>query len=321
MSTIISDQLSSGLAGSGSRGGSQKHAVRKYDFREPEGFDRSHLRSLHSAFDVFVRLAGGSLTGALRTPVHVRVRDIRQSTWEEFAKAAESPSHLVVFNLSPLPGKAILYVPLALAMAVVDMRLSGTGIGDFPVRPLTEIEDVLVSTVTDDLIGELVNALAPYLMVSPSVSQKASDTDLLQAVIPSGVCAVAEFEVRIGEGEPFRAAICAPYQFVRPIVEAIERKDVLARGSEDDKDSALLPSLLGVALPVSIQFQGVKLTPLEVASLTSGDVIPLKHRPDRPLTMTVGGERCFSVIPTKVRRRLAALIVDSEKRRQRDQSQ
>ncbi len=283
---------------------------RAYDFRTPEGLDRSHLRFLHNVFDIYVRLAGGVLTGALRMPVHVAVSDIRQTAWDDFARNSESPAHLVVFSMAPLPAKCIMYLPLDLSMGMVDVRLSGPGDGWYPKRPLTEIEEVLLAPIVDSLLNEMGNALGHYLPVNMAVNQKAADTDLLQAVISSGFCVVVEMEVRFGDGAAFMMAICLPFPVVRPIVEAIEKSELALTADPDEPDPALLAQLLRVPVELSVRFSSTRLSPPEIRDLAPGDVIPLHHPPGAPLSLVAGGLPRLSVLPTSVGRHLAAVVVD-----------
>jgi flagellar motor switch protein FliM len=287
--------------------------VRPYDFRQPEGLERGQLRGLRSVLDVYVRLAGGSLTSSLRTPVHMRVTDVRHSSWEGFAAAVENPAHLLVIELPPMPGRGIFYMPLAYAMAMLDVRMSGPGTGRFPKRPLTEIEDALLMPLMEASIGVMSTAFAPYVELSPRILQRAPDVDLLQAVIPSGFAVVIEFEVRLGEGGVFKPLLCLQLSTVRPIAEAIERTELLLGGERHSGPSpTLLERLLDVPVDLAVVFDPVRLTTSEVAALKVGDVIPLRHQPGRPLKLLAGGMPLFSVLPTTERRRLAAIVVEPD---------
>jgi len=284
--------------------------VRPYDFRTPEGLDRSRVRMLNSVLDAFSRLAGGVMTGALRMPVHVKVADIRQIAWEEFTRDAKSPAHLIVFTMAPLPARSILYIPLDLAMAMVDVRLSGSGSGWYPQRALTEIEEVLLAPIVDSLLSELSNAIGHYLKVDIAVTQKVADTDVLQAVIASGFCVAAEFEVRFGESATFVMVMCLPFPVARPIVDAVERAELAAGGEPGEPDPVLESQVLRTPLELAVRFDPVSLTAPEIAGLVPGDVILLRHRVGRPLTLVAGNLPRMSVLPTAVGHRLAAVVVD-----------
>ena len=287
---------------------------RLYDFRQPEGLDRGHLRSLHAALDVFVRLAGGALTGALQMPIHMRVSDIRQSAWEEFAIEVDNPAHLLVLEFGSIPGRAIFHLPLPFAMSMIEVRMSGSGGGRFPNRQLTEIEDALLSPLIEAIFGEFAVAFAPYIEVHPRVVQKAPDIDLLQAVIPSGSCVVIDFEVNVGEAT-FRPSLVTQFPTVRPIIDAIEHAD-LALGSSERSATpspAHMDRLLEVPVELEVVFpRTIHLSPVEVAALAVGDVLPLHHQPGRPVRLLAGGMPVHWALPTTTGRRLAAVIVEPD---------
>ena len=57
-------------------------------------------------------------------------------------------------------------------------------------------------------------------------------------------------------------------------------------------------------------FGSVTLTSGEIVSLREGDVLPLHHKVDDPLTVTAVGQPLLSATPGKRGKRLAVLIVD-----------
>jgi flagellar motor switch protein FliM len=264
--------------------------------------------------DVFVRLAGGALTGALQTPIHMRVAEIRQAAWEEFALEVENPAHLLVLELGSVPGRAIFHLPLAFAMSMLEVRMSGTGAGRFPNRQLTEIEDALLSPLIEAIFGELMVAFAPYIELHPRVVQKAPDIDLLQAVIPSGSCVIIDFAVNVGD-VTFRPSLVTQFPTIRPIIEAIEHSDLALGAAERDlgPSPARIERVLEVPVDLEVVFpRTVHLSPVEVASLSPGDVIPLGHEPGRPLRVLAGGLPVHWALPTTIGHRLAAVIVDPD---------
>ena len=65
----------------------------------------------------------------LRTPVKVDIGELEQQRWEEYVNGLPDPTFLTGATVVPTGGRIILHLPLPLAMALVEIRLGGTGHG------------------------------------------------------------------------------------------------------------------------------------------------------------------------------------------------
>jgi flagellar motor switch protein FliM len=65
-----------------------------------------------------------------------------------------------------------------------------------------------------------------------------------------------------------------------------------------------------VPVEVSVRFGSVTLTSAEIVGLREGDVLPLHHRVEEPLTLTAVGQPMLRATPGKRGKRLAVMIVD-----------
>ena len=77
-----------------------------YDFRRPDKFSKDQLRTLQITHETFARLLASSLSGYLRTMVHIDLISVEQVPYDEYMRFLSS-SILNVFSLAPLEGQAI----------------------------------------------------------------------------------------------------------------------------------------------------------------------------------------------------------------------
>ena len=108
--------------------------IRVHDFRMPKTLDRNHLRGLQVLYETLAHRASGLLTNRLRTPVTLTLGEFEQHTWGEYAGQLPEPTCLFAATMAPLQGRAVLHVPLPLAMTVVDLRMGGKGKRSLPGR-------------------------------------------------------------------------------------------------------------------------------------------------------------------------------------------
>jgi flagellar motor switch protein FliM len=121
--------------------------VSRHDFRRTKTLDRFHVHTVGMVLESFARLATTPLSTVLRQPCSLSLISLDQVTWAEVSQTLDNTLHFVTFTLPPVPGSSLLALPIADALAIVDLRLAGSGEGDYPERMLTEIEQELPSPV------------------------------------------------------------------------------------------------------------------------------------------------------------------------------
>ena len=58
-----------------------------------------------------------------------------------------------------------------------------------------------------------------------------------------------------------------------------------------------------------MRFASVALTQAEIIALEVGDIVPLNHGIDEPVTVTVDGVHCYDAVTGRRGKRLACLVV------------
>ena len=288
--------------------------VRRYDFRTPEVLDRNRLRSLGLVLENFSRLASRRLSVDLHVPVELVVTDTREMVWEELADAHD-PYCMVLFGLNPLPGRALLHLPTELAMAIVDLRMGGTGTGSYPTRPLSDIDVELLTDVMGGALEQLAAAFGHLAAVSLGGMQVESTAQLLQVVRASDSCLAVRLEVRMGEDASLTrtCSLGLPLTTLRPLMRALlYMGDGHGRGSADGVHSAAQERLLDPLVDVAVRFQPKSLSSQDILGLQVGDVINLHHPCDLPLEVAVEDVVYLAALPMERARRIACTVVDPE---------
>ena len=287
--------------------------MRPYDFRTPEVLDRNRLRSLGLVLENFSRLASRRLSTDLHLPAELVVTDTREVIWDELADR-EDPYCMVLFGLSPLPGRAILHLPVELAMAIVDLRMGGDGGGGYPVRPLSDIDVELLTDVMSAALEQLATAFSHVAGVAFNGLQVESTAQLLQVVRPSDTCLAVRIEVRLGEDASFVRAcnLGLPLTMLRPLMRALLHVgDGNARGAADGHDPAG-ERLLEAPVEVVARFHPTALSSSEILGLQVGDVINLHHPCELPLEVAVEDVVYLSALPMERARRIACTVVEHQ---------
>src|SRR5258707_15604356 len=94
----------------------------RFDFSAPRGLERPQLRQLQLTLEAYARRGASVLSATLRTRVQIDLVGLREREVHAFADEVAEQSSLLLFAMPPLPGRAIVALPLPLAMALVDLR-------------------------------------------------------------------------------------------------------------------------------------------------------------------------------------------------------
>jgi flagellar motor switch protein FliM len=288
--------------------------VLAYDFRRPNKFSRDHVRALEIANETFARQFTTVLSTTLRSVSQVGLVSVGQETYDEYVRSLRNPSYLALLSLEPLSGAAIFHLPLDVVMAAVDRLLGGTGDGPYPERALTDIEDVLVRNLMDRVLRELAYAFDSLMTLEPRIVQQESNPQFAQIAAPSDMVVVVVYDVRIGSVRT-EATLCIPFTSLQPVLDSIVGSAIFAGRTAADPvavRAALEGRVDAIPVDVSVRFAPVNLLSSEIVGLRTGDVIPLNHSVDAPLTVSVAGQPRFTGVAGRKGKRLACLIVDPE---------
>jgi flagellar motor switch protein FliM len=290
-----------------------------YDFRRPTKLSRDHMRVLQMSFETFARRLGTVLTSSLRAQCQLTLLAIDQQTYEEYVSSLNTPTLLAPFSTEPLPGTAVLEFSLGTALACVDHLLGGPG-GPQQTRTLTDIENALMRGLLEQILAVLRYAFEPIALIETELGQLEFNPPFLQAAGATDTMVTASFETHVGS-EIGVATLCIPFSSVFP--------RLLARGEQRPQSSSeqlsarqmarqLRQSLGDVPVDVSVQFEPVRLSPAQIAELAPGDLIPLSHRVNAPLSVRCGDIAYTKAIAGREGTRLAGLVVDKSLEKSRD---
>jgi flagellar motor switch protein FliM len=294
--------------------GSRRHAgPQPYDFRRPNKFNRDHVRALQIVSETFARQLTTVIATTLRAVSTVTLGAVEQMTYDEYIRSVPNPSYLAILALDPLPGAAMLQIPLTIATAAIDRMLGGRGDVLDTLRPLTEIEESLMRTLTDRALRELVYAFESLVKLEPQIMSQESNAQFAQITTPSDMTLTIVLDMKIAEARD-RATLCIPYDTLAPVLDTLAGESLFAgRGGNAAMFATNLHDAIeDVPIDVSVRFNPVTLTSAEILGLEVGDVVPLRHLVNEPLVVTVGGTAAYRATTGRNGKRLACRIVSTD---------
>jgi flagellar motor switch protein FliM len=212
----------------------------------------------------------------------------------------------------PLPGVALLQLPVRFALTAVDLMLGGHGRHTPPDRPLTEIEIALIRTMIDRALRELAYAFEAVMKIEPAVVVHESNPQFAQIAAPTDMMVAVRLKLVI-EGVEADGALCYPYAMLQPVLEGFDAHTGHhdRHHAEVEHDRAQVAARLhDVPVEVRVVFPPVALSSNDIVELNIGDVVPLGRAVDAPMWGMIENLRVLEVRPGRRNKRLAAEIVD-----------
>jgi flagellar motor switch protein FliM len=180
-----------------------------YNFRRPDRVSKEQIRSLHFLHDRFARNVATSLSAFLRSATEVNVVSVEQFTYSEFLMSLPDPTAFYAIALPPVDGLGAMELNPAIAFAMIDRMLGGSGRAPQMTRALTEIEQNVVDSVIKLILENLTESWQPILGVQFRVHGRETRPQMLQVAAPNEAVILLVFDIKIGDSRGM-LNLCVP---------------------------------------------------------------------------------------------------------------
>jgi flagellar motor switch protein FliM len=316
MAKILSQEEIDALLGSpaaldgATKTATASETVAAYDFRRPDRVSREQMRSLHFLHDRFARNVSTSLSAYLRAVTEVGIVSVEQFTYSEFLMSLPDPTACYSLSLVPMEGTGALELNPAVAFAMIDRMLGGSGQRVSTTRALTEIEQNVVDGVVMLVLENLSDTWATIVPVHFKVKARETRPQMLQVAAPNEAMILLVFDIRIG-GSRGMLNLCIPTTVIEAVGATFTQGWYRTRREPTEEErNGLLENLGRVPLPVTALLR-TRLSGREVLQLRPGDVVSLGVPVQRPLTIRVGRMDQFEGVPVRTGRNAGIAITAS----------
>jgi flagellar motor switch protein FliM len=217
------------------------------------------------------------------------------------------PTAFYALGIAPFDELGAMEIDPALAFALIDRMLGGSGQGAPAARPLTEIEQHVVDSIVKLLLEGLAETWKPVTNLAFSIRARETRPHMLQVSAPNERFVVVVFHVHIGEVSG-RVTLCVP----DPIVDAASAQFLQAWPKPRREMSAqergwLIEHLVRVPVGVVPMIRAT-LPASAVLALQPGEVLRLPLAADRPIDVYAGGVRKWTGRLATEQGRLAVVV-------------
>lgn len=292
-----------------SEGGSPQDVV-PYNFVRPPRVSRDRRSALET---VHVRFAMGlqaMFASRLRTSIDVTVASVEHVLFSEFVLSLRHPCAAFVFKTSASDeAHGAIDLSSEFAYHLIDRLFGGPGEPELLERGLTPLEQTVVQSVSDRMLGVLREAWAEHVPMAPEITRFESDPEALQITAHDDHVMVANIEVRSGSFSGL-LAICLPMGVLGSFLQ--DRSAVRLQGRTARRDSHSRPMvescLHHARVSLSARLPVLRLPTRDAARLEVGQILHTGSASDSDIEVHVNGRLRFLGSLGQVRRRVGLRI-------------
>lgn len=286
--------------------------IKDYDFKRPERVSKDQMRALETLHEGFARNFGAALSGFLRTIVEVRVATCDQMTFSEFVSGLPNPTSFNLLQASTLDGHMCLEISPLIVYPIIDRLLGGNSQDLFvPQRPMTTIEQRLISNVTRRALTTLQEAWSSVRAMTMTVVATESNPQLAQIVPPNEVVVVIGFEITMSSRSG-TMNLCIPYNVIEPVMEHLSAQSWFsaAKSQRSQESERRIAGTLGrAATEVTAIVAETTMSVRDLLEMRPGDLIVTSKLATEPMVVCIEGRRLFLATAGQHRGQRAIRIV------------
>jgi len=228
-----------------------------------------------------------SLSAFLRSVTEVTIVSVEQFAYSEFLMSLPEQTAFYAVGLEPLEGVAAVELNPAVAFTLVDRLLGGTGENTGMSRPLTEIEQNVIDSVMNLLLGALSDVWRVVTEVNFRIQGRETRPQMLQVMGPNEIVVLLGFDIKVADSRGM-LNLCIPATAIEATGEKFVQGSQRTRRQPTKDEEAWLGANLGrVTVPVTAMLE-TTLAAEELLKLRPGDVVALGHSITQPIDVLVG---------------------------------
>jgi len=261
-----------------------------YDFRRPDRISKEQVHALQFLHERCARNMSTSFSAYLRTTVTLSVASVEQLAYDEFLRSVADPTAFYALGIAPFDELGALEINPAIAFALIDRMLGGSGQPASVNRPLSEIEQNVVDSVVKLLLEGIAEAWKPVTNLAFSIRARETRPQMLQVAAPTEGFVVVVFQVQVSKVNG-TVTLCIPASVVETASAQFTQAWPKQRREASPQDRAWIAEHIARAgVPVEPMIRAT-IPASTVLSLEPGSVLALPLAADRPIDLFVGGLR------------------------------
>jgi flagellar motor switch protein FliM len=247
-------------------------AVRSHNFRHSGFLAASELRRIRQRHEQFVRSLAARMAIFLRLEFSLTLTKVHIESYQKFTDSLPNPAYITLFKTEPLKGASLLVIPPRLALTLVDRLLGGPGQMPADNRDLTDIEVALSDQSAMLILSEWCNHWPEMRDLHATILGHENNSKFLQSSPPDTSMLILTVAASISEQNE-------TFQIVFPYATLMRLLNPELTGAAAPAPRPIKPRWNSgfdeVKVPLTAEWQGLKMSAGDITRLKVGDVIGL----------------------------------------------
>ena len=276
-----------------------KKTVKAFDFNQAKRLARDHV----AGFDFVAQNMGKMLTAyfttLFRRLVEVRPGKVSEIAYFDFMESRENPTCLWTFETSATPHIALMEIQPSFTFLIVDRLFSGRGVKMRGSRPITSIEQSILTRVIERFLQIWDQAWRPIFSMTTQNVGFETQPYLVQIAGRNDSTIQLGFDVMF-EGEHHTIDLNLPFPFLEPLMAKMKDQswvNVTEKQSKSESRNIILPTLLQTKNNFKVSLGSTKISIKDYFGLKNGNVLVLDQKVENPLVASVADKPCLWVKP------------------------
>jgi len=260
--------------------------VAPYSFSNAGQINNEQMRAISLLNDLFARNLTHNLGAWLRTRFQVNLVSAEQMSFNEFLLRIPELCYVSSVRLEPLGALSVLQLDLSLVPPMIDLLLGGEGKPGM-VREMTDIEEAILSSVTEVICRELSSAWQP-VGLSFVFERRQMQTQIARLMPVTEKTLCLSFEIRMS-GSAGLLNLAFPAVVSNTILRRLVGDWGRRRRHPVETRQRMEDQLRQVRLGSSLQLPAVRLSARELSELVPGTVLSLRVASNQSAELRVAG--------------------------------
>lgn len=271
--------------------------VQAYNFSFAGHISNEQMRAIATVNDLFARNLMHTVGAWLRTEFQVTLVSGEQMTFSEFMVRIPEDTYVSSIRLEPQGALGLVEVELTLASPMVELLLGGTGRAE-AARPLTDIENLIMTSVMQMIVKELNVAWQPVgLQYGFDKRESAAQVSRMMPAGEKTLC--VSFEVKMPEARGM-LNLCLPAVVLNTILSRLIAENLRPRRRAAEIRERVRELVGESTVSAMLQFPSVRLKARELAALAPGTTLRLPLPRHAAAEFRVGGLTLAKARPVRV---------------------
>ena len=245
----------------------------------------------------------------MRSNVEVNIVSIDQIIYQEFISSLDEVTHMMLFGLDPLPGSAILEIKLSLVYGLIDLLLGGQGDVETEVRDMTEIERAIIEPFMLLLQDQIEMVWNEVYEIKFRKLRTETDPEMVQSAPAEAPMVIVTLAIKVGNASGV-INVGYPLPMVQSLLSSMDSKDwendnYYGKVAPKNYRMDILSVISDMPIPMKVNLGEIEMMGEELYDLDTGDILVLNKRVSDTLTLEVGGQDFYKVVPGKIGKTIA----------------